>query len=155
MTVRSFLQNEQPCFNQKVGWDTTRMPTNTQPVRVSRKPSSKDVDNLTEKLATGLTISKGKQKAPALSPDEEKLAAMRAVNTASQTLGKAVQSGWKQVKGGAAKKSETEKNVVAATGVASSSLVRLRVLCPDDLDIERAAVNVLGKLVSLEMVRSV
>jgi separase len=72
---------------------------------------------------------------------------MRAVNAASQSLSGLVQSGWRA---GSGKKSS---EAVGAGENALTELRELRVVCVGDVDVERAASSVVGKLVVLEMVR--
>jgi separase len=74
-------------------------------------------------------------------------AAMRAVNAVSQSLSGLVQSGWRA---GSGKKSF---QAVEAGENASKELRKLRVVCVGDVDVERAASSMVGKLVVLEMVR--
>jgi hypothetical protein len=74
-------------------------------------------------------------------------AAMRAVNAASQTLSGLVQSGWRA---GSGKKSS---EAVGAGENASKELRELRAVCMGDVDVERAASSVVGKLIVLELVR--
>ncbi|KAF7294812.1 Cysteine peptidase C50 [Mycena indigotica] len=82
---------------------------------------------------------------------EQRLASMRAVNSASQELSTIVQSGWR--KSGDPKSTFATKSNAAATK-AAKHLAILRDVSPDDVDIERAAGSVLGKLVALEMMDS-
>lgn len=124
---------------------------------VKAKVAAVTIDQLTDQLASGLTISnaKGKQKAttPSLPLEEQKRQAMRSVNSASQSLSSVVQSGWKRGTEVPPKKSTTLAEVNASAASAAEHLVTLRDLCPGDLDVERAAVSILSKLVALEMVR--
>ncbi|KAJ6525608.1 peptidase family C50-domain-containing protein [Mycena capillaripes] len=77
---------------------------------------------------------------------------MRAANSASQELSNIVQSGWRKSSDGPpSKKSPTFVNASASAMVAAKHLALLRKTSPGDLDIERAAGSVLGKLVTLEM----
>lgn len=112
-------------------------------------------DHLVDKLAA-LTISKpkmkGKEKATP-SPEEQRVTAMRAVNSASQELSSVVQSGWRRSSDAPSlKKSSAFVSANASATLASKHLALLREISPGDLDIERAAGSVLGKLVALEMV---
>ena len=126
--------------------------------RIPPKQTAKtraNADQLANDLAKQLNIgtAKGKQKASneATSPESTKLESMRSINAASQALSTAVQSGWKN--------SSTNPSKVTLNTVNSSAkevtrhLETLRRLCPGDIDVERAAASVLGKLVALEMVR--
>ena len=80
---------------------------------------------------------------------ESKLSVMLSVNTASQDLSRVIQSGWK-------KSSSFSKATLQSTTSSASAAVKhigvLRNLCPDDVDVERAAASILGKLVALELV---
>lgn len=107
-------------------------------------------DKLARQLASRLTISnnKGKQKASATpTQDEIRVCAMKAVNSASQALSTVVQSGWKKSSGKA-----SPPSVATSVAAAVKNLSVLRQICPDDVDIERAAMSLLGKLVALELV---
>ncbi|OCH85114.1 hypothetical protein OBBRIDRAFT_891378 [Obba rivulosa] len=147
------------------------MPVSTQksrqPItRVSRttraKPTPASTEALATQLATKLHISdspqdvKGKAKANGkpspLSAEQRRTEAMLAVNSASKSLSSLVQSGWKA--GSGSKLSKQSRQDVSSTELARSArggLRQLRELSPGDVDIERAASSVVGKLVSLEM----
>lgn len=75
------------------------------------------------------------------------------VNDASQKLSGVMQSGWKESleKG---KKARSEPAVIAheASVAAARHLDLLRSLSTGDLNVERAAMSILGKLVALDMV---
>lgn len=117
--------------------------------RTTTKPTSPD--DLADQLAATLTISnaKGKRKAVVketpISVEDRRLSAMRAVNVASQTL-----SGLIQKPPPSKSPSVLARNSAAA---AAKALKDLRNACPGDVDVERAALSVVGKLVALEMVR--
>ncbi|PPQ82925.1 hypothetical protein CVT24_008809, partial [Panaeolus cyanescens] len=115
------------------------------------KSTASITDQLADQLATKLVIesAKGKQKAEGSDGEATKLTAMRAVNASSQTLSGVVQSGWKKSASQAAK--STLSTVNTAVSTCTKHLAILRKLSPDDLDVERAALSVLGKLVALEM----
>jgi len=99
--------------------------------------------------------AKGKQKAKDESPEQRKISAMIDVNGSLQTLSLVVKSGWKaNSEEGRTKKSSAISKVSAAVSRANEALSYLRVLCPDDLDVERAASSMMSKLLVLEMVRS-
>ena len=81
---------------------------------------------------------------------------MRTVNGASQSLSTVMKTGWK-----APSEDPTVKKPAANTheafGLATSArtaLEDLRAISPGDVDVERAAVAVAGKLLSLDMVRA-
>ena len=121
----------------------------------SRKPETTP-DQLAKDLAGKLKISnaKGKQKAreeDELDSEAKKLASMRAVNGASQTLSNIAQSGWTKSTGGIVSKT-TLNTVISSTVEATKHLGVLRRISPGDIDVERAALSVLGKLLVLEMV---
>lgn len=120
------------------------------------KPSS-DSDRLAAQLAKTLLINddtKGKGKQKVISVDEQKLQAMRMINSASQKLSGIVQSGWKKsTDDGKRTRSQSAEALEASTS-AAKHLILLRDLPSDDLNVERAAMSILGKLVALEMVRS-
>ncbi|KAJ7632765.1 cysteine peptidase C50 [Roridomyces roridus] len=99
-------------------------------------------------LAISNPKGKGKEKAATLSPEERRVAAMRAVNAASQELSVLVQSGWKPSSDTAPTKRSSANSAAASV---SKHLALLREVSPGELDIERAAGSVLGKLVTLEM----
>ncbi|KAG5339486.1 hypothetical protein C0989_004073 [Termitomyces sp. Mn162] len=105
------------------------------------------VDNLAEQLTSNLVISvaKGKRKATTFSEDQTRIESMRVVNSASQQLSAAVQSGWKK----SSNKGLTQVTTAAAT--AAQYLAMLRRNSSGDVNIERVAMTVLGKLVSLEL----
>ncbi|SJK98717.1 uncharacterized protein ARMOST_01986 [Armillaria ostoyae] len=109
------------------------------------------VDRLADQLASGLSITaKGKEKAqtPVLSVERQRVVAMRAVNSASQSLASIVTSDWKRSTGDSPRKLTEARS--AATS-AATHIASLRELCPGDIDVERAAMSVLGKLVALDM----
>ena len=113
-------------------------------------------EDLADALATKLTISgsKGKQKAApkVISEDDLRISAMRSVNSASQELSNVVRSGWKKSLSNFSK--TTLSNAESSALTAEENLCVLRRICPQDMDVERAAVSVLGKLVTLDMVSS-
>ncbi|CAA7261156.1 unnamed protein product [Cyclocybe aegerita] len=132
---------------------TTRRPISRQLITKSTKSNSTTADQLAKDLASKLTLNstKGKQKAEEhdVNPGRAKLTSMRAVNEASQTLSAVVQSGWKKTAPDASKTTLSTANTAAST--ASKHLETLRRVSPGDIDVERAAVSVLGKLIALEM----
>ncbi|KAK0494593.1 cysteine peptidase C50 [Armillaria luteobubalina] len=110
------------------------------------------VDRLADQLASGLSITnaKGKEKAqtPVLSAERQRVAAMRSVNSASQSLASIIASGWKRSTGDSPRKLTEAKSAATSAAIHIASL---RELCPGDIDVERAAMSVLGKLVALDM----
>ncbi|KAG2136721.1 peptidase family C50-domain-containing protein [Suillus clintonianus] len=113
-------------------------------------PSSHE---LAEKPGDGRTTSKakGKQKAKDESPEKRKISAMLDVNTSLQTLSSVAQSGWKANSEEGRTKSSAFNKVSAAVSCANEALSCLRVICSDDLDVERAASSMMSKLLVLEM----
>ncbi|TFK38240.1 cysteine peptidase C50 [Crucibulum laeve] len=127
----------------------TRIAKNVKPVPLT-------TDQLADAFASNVTISnfKGKQKAvavPALSDEQIRVAAMHAVNSASQALSGLVQSGWKKSVETNSPSKTTAPSASTLAAAAEKHLGMLRKLCPGDLDVERAAISVLAKLVALEM----
>ncbi|KDR77139.1 hypothetical protein GALMADRAFT_66375 [Galerina marginata CBS 339.88] len=114
----------------------------------SVKANSITDDQLARDLATKLTIRDVKGKAKA-DESESPMLAMRSVNEASQALTGVVQSGWKK---STPETSKTTLSTVNSSALkASKHLAALRKKRPGDLDVERAAASVLGKLVILEV----
>ena len=109
-------------------------------------------DQLVSDLVSKLTVNDVKGKKKEESPVDTKLLSMRAVNTASQSLTAVVQSGWKK-----STSDGTSRTTLATVNSSSSSAAKhlaiLRGLSPGDVDVERAAMSTLGKLVTLDMVR--
>ena len=132
------------------------MPPSTSLRRNATKKPDTSVDELSNKLASGLKISKAEPRRKVASkptPETQKALSMRAVNAASKSLFEIVESGWKHTPESARGTRFSTANTHAAA--AATHLSILRKLCPNDIDIERAALSVLGKLSSLEMVRLV
>ncbi len=122
-------------------------------VAANSKPLS-TVDQLTSELA-GLRIAdkKGKQRQPQsesdISPEARKVQAMRADNASSQSLSKFAQSGWKRSKPcRGTSLSDVKKCITDVT----KALTYLRGLDEGNLDIEKSASSVVGKLIAMEMV---
>lgn len=132
----------------------SRRPPTTRATKPTPKPN--DVDDLTQKLATKLTLAdpKGKRKASVKqTPEEIRNDAMRLINTNSQNLSVLVQSGWKasEAKKPSDPKLQSPTTVKAQAGAVRSSLQLLRGLS-QDVDVERAALSFAGKLISLDLV---
>jgi separase len=126
--------------------------------QTKRQPRTASADQLADALAAQLTISdgrKGKQKEieKSVSDGEKLVASMRAVNAASQALSALVQSGWKRSAETTLVKKGSRPSAIDASESASKHLAVLRSLSPSDINVERVAISVLGKLVTLEMVR--
>ncbi|KZT24871.1 hypothetical protein NEOLEDRAFT_1134566 [Neolentinus lepideus HHB14362 ss-1] len=121
------------------------------------------IDELAEQFASGLNVSnpkdvKGKRKVPAPPSQDYRRIAMRQVNEASQYLSSAVQAGWKA--SASSKLRPTSKTSTGSWSVSRigktvqqvrESLQKLRELNSDDMDVDRAASSMIGKLVNLEM----
>lgn len=117
-----------------------------------------DVAGLARELAKGLTLASRQTE----KTREERCAdAMREVNSASRSLSAIVESGWKSSAASAKvpQRSSTSKQPDQATAAAQhassakSALRELRELKPGDIDVERAASSLIGRLISLELVR--
>ncbi|KAG1823730.1 peptidase family C50-domain-containing protein [Suillus subaureus] len=102
-------------------------------------------------VASRSSERKGKQKAKDESPEQQRISAMIDVNASLQTLSSVAQSGWKANSQEGRTKSSALSKVSAAVSRANEALSCLRVLCPDDLDVERAASSMMSKLLVLEM----
>lgn len=126
--------------------------THTRQPPKSKLASATTSDQLVSELVSKLTINdvKGKKKAEESTIDT-RLLSMRAVNTASQSLTAVVQSGWKKSTADGTPRT-TLATVNASSSSAAKHLAILRKLSPGDLGVERAAMSVLGKFVTLEMV---
>ncbi|KAG6920238.1 hypothetical protein DXG01_005007 [Tephrocybe rancida] len=112
-----------------------------------KRTAAISIDKLAEQLTSGLVMSdvKGKRKAANVSEEQLRLESMRVVNSASQALSSAIQSGWKKSSG------KPSSSVASAVTAAAKHLKVLRPNERGDVDVERAAMSVLGKLVALEM----
>lgn len=132
--------------------------------RVGKRVAPISTGDITNGLASGSsTTSKAKgtrsdtateHSGGAKSTQDKRVAAMRAVNVASQGLTAVMKSGWKAPRAEPSAKKSTAStheafNLATSAGTA---LGGLRVLLPVDVDIERAAISVAGKLLSLDMV---
>lgn len=138
--------------------------TATQRVPSSRirKTQAKDgedaseVNGLAQELAAGLSLAgRSKQK----SREERCTEAMKDINSASRGLSSIVESGWRypssSVPASRNSKSKEQDHAVVAAGHATTArrgLKTLRELKTGDIDIERAASSLVGKLIALEMV---
>ena len=128
------------------------------PNTTKRHTRTVSADQLADALAAQLTISdgrKGKQKQaePSVSDGEKLVASMRAVNAASQALTALAQSGWRRSAETKLVKKGSMSSAIDASESASKYLAVLRSLSPSDINVERVAMSVLGKLVALDMVR--
>ncbi|KAM6503193.1 cysteine peptidase C50 [Amanita muscaria] len=142
----------------------TRTVPKTKPSCSTGKPTA--TDQLADALRSKLTITdgtsnkNGKKKASEsreaeLTVEDKRIASMRAVNDASQTLSSIVQSGWKKgpeaSSGKTVARGGTLSKAMDAAELASKHLVVLRCLSPNDINVERAAISVSGKLMAIEM----
>ena len=133
--------------------------------RTTRTKPATTTDDLATKLASKLKIHDARPSAKKppravgpspLSAEDERNTCMRAVNLALQNLSTITQSGWKYTPEETKKGRNTNanaSNVDDATRTARKALERLRETTPDDLDVERAACSITGKLITLELVR--
>ena len=125
---------------------------------IKGKAPAVSTEEITDQLASKLTISKAKSTRNGVTrvpTPERRIVAMRTVNGASQSLSTVMKTGWKAPgEDPAVKKSVA--NTHEAFGLATSAraaLGDLRAISPGDVDTERAAIAVAGKLLSLDMVR--
>lgn len=127
---------------------STRPTTSSRPGRSAVRAKT-TLDDLADEVANKLTLReprtvKGKAKAVPTN-EERKATAMRTVNTVSKTLSELV----------ARNSSRRIQKIPEETiNTAICALQSLRELNPGDVDTERAASSMAGKLVSLEMVRA-
>lgn len=109
-------------------------------------------EDLATTLETKLTISdaKGKSKAKTTQPtvEERRINAMRDINATSRSLSAVLDSASQRTS--SVKYDDT--SIFESVSTAKSALQMLRKLSPGEMDIERAASSIVGKLVSLEMV---
>ena len=123
---------------------------------------SKTEESLVTELQDKLTLQsqeneRGRTKS---TRDEDCVDAMRAINAVSKALSAIISSGWKAnaatdtPRGRSIKATSTGLSVSEHCTNARRRLQLLRELKPGDLDIERATVNLAGKLNTLETVRA-
>ncbi|KAJ3922165.1 cysteine peptidase C50 [Lentinula edodes] len=113
-----------------------------------------DPDTLATQLAETLNIEdltkrKGKQKA--LCTPEQRLEAMRKINSASQQLSAIAQSGWKKSLDAEHQSKSQSTTALEASSTAARYLALLRSASKGDLNVERAAMSIMVKLVALEL----
>ncbi|KAF8831565.1 hypothetical protein HHX47_DHR1000449 [Lentinula edodes] len=113
-----------------------------------------DPDTLATQLAETLNIEdltkrKGKQKA--LCTPEQRLEAMRKINSASQQLSAIAQSGWKKSLDAEHQSKSQSTTALEASSTAARCLALLRSASKGDLNVERAAMSIMVKLVALEL----
>ena len=128
-----------------------------------RKAAAVSEGDITKRLASTLTISKAKgarngaateHSGAQKSSQDKRVSAMRAVNAASQGLTSVMKTGWKapRAEPSAPKSTAARHEAFGLAASARTALADLRVLSPGDVDVERAAISVAGKLLSLDMV---
>lgn len=131
----------------------------TKRVSAKEKAASVSTDDVTRRLASTLTISNTKStgmehsRAPE-SIQDKRISVMRAVNAASQGLAAVMKSGWKapSIEPSMKKSTAARHEAFGLATSARRALEDLRVISPGDVDVERAAISVAGKLLSLDMV---
>jgi separase len=143
----------------------TRAKTRKNPTVPTKKTTAKEkavsvsADDVARRLASTLTISNAKgvgteySGAPE-SIQDRRISIMRAVNSGSQRLTAVMKSGWKAPSAEpSGKKSTTALHEAFRLATSARIALRdLRVISPGDVDVERAANSVAGKLLSLDMV---
>ena len=126
---------------------------------VKGKAPAVSTEDSSNQLASTLTISKAKSTRNGVTrvpTPEKRILAMRTVNGASQGLSTVMKTGWKAPSEDSTVK-KSAANTHEAFGLATSAraaLEDLRAISPEDVDTERAAITVAGKLLSLDMVRA-
>ncbi|KAI6148818.1 peptidase family C50-domain-containing protein [Pisolithus tinctorius] len=127
------------------------MATTTRKVMTGTR--SKSVTTTDPKIKGKRKVNATDMEPSSSTSEQNRVGAMRVVNASLQTLSAVVHSGWKASRGGAKGRAmePTAKTVDNAVGEAVEALQRLRVLSPDDMDIERAACSLVGKLLALEL----
>jgi separase len=138
---------------------TRRAPAaSTKKSIVKGKAPAVSTEEVTDQFASKLTISKAKSTRNGVTrvpTPERRILAMRTVNGASQGLSTVMKTSWKAPSEDPAVK-KSAANTHEAFGLATSartSLGELRAISPGDVDVERAAITVAGKLLNLDMVR--
>jgi separase len=135
----------------------------TKKVIVGKKVDSVSTDDVTHRLAStltqALTISNAKgvgteHSGVPESIQDRRISVMRTVNGASQGLTAVMKSGWKapSVEHPTKRPTAALHEAFGLSASARSALGDLRVISPGDADVERAAISVAGKLLSLDMV---
>ncbi|KAF7363579.1 Cysteine peptidase C50 [Mycena sanguinolenta] len=119
---------------------TTRRPapSRTKPPRARVNASEDQIVDKMASLSLSKPRTKGKAKAT-MTVEEQRLSAMRAVNSASQELSGIVKSGWKRSSDvPPAKKSSAFADASTSATMAAEHLALLRDMSPGDLDIEES-----------------
>ncbi|THH12059.1 hypothetical protein EW145_g215 [Phellinidium pouzarii] len=129
----------------------------TAKVKRPLAPRTNDVDKLTSRITTGLKISNTtntrtrkvtrnvRTTKVTESPEESKATAMRSVNGVLQSLSVAVAAS------SSGKSSSARATLSTSASTGRAALITLRKLSPGLLDAERAALNLAGKLLALDM----
>lgn len=136
--------------------------------RTTRTKATTTQDDITTKLVSKLTLHDTRTRPlvkqpsrvgpPPPAPEDEMASCMRMVNLSLQSLSAVTQSGWKSTPRetkNAHNTSAHASKVDDATRTARIALKRLREITPDDVDVERAACSITGKLITLELVRDI
>lgn len=137
--------------------NSTRRTTRTKATTATANPATKPVSKLTHH---GLRPSAKQPSRVASSPpttEDERTHCMRAVNVSLQTLSTVAQSGWRfdpEETKSARNANADARKVDDAVRTAKKALQTLRNIAPDDLDVERAACSISGKLIALALVRA-
>lgn len=132
----------------------SKRPVSTRAVKSAKKVE--DVEDLTRRLASKLTISEPKEKrkaTPDSSPQNNPNASMRTVNTASQKLSALMQTGWIATKDNGVSKQRREA-ATCATDIKKNLKALRKAVASSPLDLERAALSAAGKFLALQLVRS-
>ena len=131
---------------------TSKRPVSTRTAKATKK--AEDVEDLTRQLASKLTISKPKEKQRVTPspPQDNPNASMRTVNTSSQKLSALMQAGWTATKDSGASKQRREAATCARNIKKNLSTLR-KAVASSPLDLERAALSAVGKLLALQLVR--
>ncbi|KAI0918289.1 hypothetical protein AcV5_002308 [Taiwanofungus camphoratus] len=131
--------------------DTRSTTRSLRPLTSRSKVQTTSSEDLATTLETKLTISdaKGKSKAKTTQPtvEERRINAMRDINATSRSLSAVLDSASQRTS--SVKYDDT--SIFESVSTAKSALQMLRKLNPGEMDIERAASSIVGKLVSLEM----
>lgn len=133
---------------------TSKRPVSTRAAKTTKK--AEDVEDLTRQLASKLTISKprGKQRVtPDAPPQDDPNSSMRTINTASQKLSALMQTGWTANKDSGVSKQRQEAATCARNIRKNLDTLR-KAGASSPLDLERAALSAVGKLLAIQLVRS-
>ena len=133
---------------------TYKRPVSTRAAKSTKKVE--DVEDLTRQLSSKLTISKSKEKQKATSDpplQDNPNVNMRTVNVASQKLSALMHTGWSATKDNGISKQRQEA-VTCAMNIKKNLNTLRRAAASSPLDLERAALSAVGKLLTLQLVRS-